>query len=382
MNILFVHEKVGWFGGVEQNVADAAALRSRGHACFLAHGGQEARDVGGYAALFDGVAGCHEVGDSAGASFSDVVSRFRPDVLYFHKVPAVRSFLDCGARMVRMVHDHDLTCPRSHKYFMATGRVCTVAAGWHCMLDGAFLARDRSAPLGVRFVDVGARLRELGDNRALHAVIVASRFMRDQLVGNGFSSDRVRVVAPAVRIGGERLPASEAREVLYVGQLIRGKGVDLLLQAAARLRGEFRLTVIGDGNARASLEVQAARLDVPARFVGWVPQAELSSWYQRARVTVVPSRWPEPYGLVGLEAMSFARPVVAFNVGGIADWLVDGETGFLVPEQDVSLFAAAVQRLLDDPERASRMGLAGYERVQASYSFERYLDALESVLAG
>ena len=87
-------------------------------------------------------------------------------------------------------------------------------------------------------------------------------------------------------------------------------------------------------------------------------------------------------GMVGLEAMHHARPVIGFDVGGIPDWLDHEVTGLLVPEQDVAGLAGAVTSLLTDPGRALRMGSAGHEQVQRRFSFEAYLARLETHLDG
>ena len=85
--------------------------------------------------------------------------------------------------------------------------------------------------------------------------------------------------------------------------------------------------------------------------------------------------------MIGLEAMRHGRPVVAFDVGGIPDWLGHGSTGLLVPEQDIQTFADALERVLTDTEYAATLGRNGYERVVSRYSFDDYLDQLEAHLS-
>ncbi|MGB0712861.1 MAG: glycosyltransferase, partial [Gammaproteobacteria bacterium] len=104
-------------------------------------------------------------------------------------------------------------------------------------------------------------------------------------------------------------------------------------------------------------------------------------FYERALCTVVPSRWPEPFGMVGVEAMARARPVVAFRAGGIPDWLDDGRTGHLVPEADTGAMAAAMAGLIHDRERAGAMGLQGRQTVDERFSHGHYLDAMMTLLS-
>lgn len=380
MNILFVHETCGWWGGVEQNVADAARLRQRGHACFLAFS-RTARDPEAYARGFDDTA-------SLDSGLPPLLRRWRPDVIYVHKIERIAPVLAARRteRLVRMVHDHDLHCPRSHKYHAWSGRICTHAAGWRCWLDGAFLARERDRFPPLRYVDIPARLADMRAHAEVDQLVVASRYMREQLVMNGLPASRIAVVPPALDLplaASRSIDAPGRGRVLYVGQLVRGKGVDLLLAALARAQHVSGLDIVGTGNARSALERQARRLGLAerTRFHGWVAPSAQAALYAQCDIAVVPSRWPEPFGLVGPQAMMHRRAVVAFDVGGVADWLDHGETGLRVSAGDVTGFAAALDDLLADLPRARRMGRRAEARAREHLSFPAYLDALEHVLA-
>ena len=393
MRILFVNERLGYFGGVEQNVADLArALGARGHACALAWGEETGKDAAGCAALFASVHPCRELGAAGGSlpggaalPYVDIVQKVAPDAVFVHKVARAGFALDGsgGARRVRMVHDHDLCCPVRHKYFRVSGRVCRRKAGWRCLLDLAPLCRG--GPLGFRWEPIRPKLAEMRANLGWDALLAGSTFMRDELVMNGFPAGRVEIVPPVPDMADRPAPPpAEEPVVLFVGQLIRGKGVDLLLQALKHLRGGFRCVVAGDGKSRAPLEALAARLGLAGRvhFAGWASRGRLEELYAAARVVAVPSRWPEPFGMIGVEAMSRARPVAAFAVGGIPDWLEDGVTGLLVPEQDARALACALERLLADPAEAQRLGAAGRERYEHRYRFAPYVDRIEAILRG
>ena len=166
--------------------------------------------------------------------------------------------------------------------------------------------------------------------------------------------------------------------------MIRGKGIDLLLDALARVAPPWSLDIVGDGNARPGLEAMAreAGLADRVRFHGFVASEGLAPLYDAARIVAVPSRWPEPFGMVGLEAMHRGRPVVAFDVGGIPDWCQDGETGLLAPDRDVPALADRIGRLLRDDALANRLGTRARQVASERFSFEGYLDRLATLLAG
>ena len=391
MKILFLNQYLGTLGGVEQNIADVVpALRARGNECWLAYGCGSGREEEACAARFNGVFPCPELWDDGHpqeGALATVFEQVAPTVVYAHKLPSVavlEPFVG-QARLVRMVHDHDLCCPRRHKYYTFSNRICHAPLGWRCWLDLAFLRRDRTKPAGVAFQNLAAARRELDRHRFFDALLVGSRFMLDELVENGFQPDSVRILSPCVNLPEQpATPVPQSRNLLFVGQLIKGKGVHLLLESLAHVRSPSILRIAGDGNARAGLEAQARDLGLSERveFLGWVPRSELESLYREARALVVPSFWAEPFGMIGLEAMHHGRPVVGFAAGGIPDWLADGENGLLVAERDVAGLAAGIDRLLDDHALAVRLGTHAHELLRARFSFAAYTVALEAILAG
>jgi glycosyltransferase involved in cell wall biosynthesis len=149
-------------------------------------------------------------------------------------------------------------------------------------------------------------------------------------------------------------------EVLYAGRLSPEKGVLELVEAAA----EMKLVVAGDGPLRAN---------VPGAL-GFVPHDELQRLYARAAVVACPSR-REGFGVACLEAMAHGRPVVATDVGGLRDLVVDGETGLVVPPRDPDALRGALERLLGDPELRRKLGAAGRERAGSDFSWGAVTDA-------
>jgi glycosyltransferase involved in cell wall biosynthesis len=392
VRILFVNEKCGYFGGVEQNVAvTSQGLRSMGHQCFLAYGFTTEQDFDGYKSLFDDVFRCREIchqdWNCTGQSFEDIVNTVSPDVLYLHKVSTTDfclSFLT-RIRIVKMVHDHDLCCPRRHKYFFHNERICHSKAGWRCYLDLAFLAGSAGPKRTVTYVSIPDKLREMRRNYRLDRLLVGSRFMKDELLQNGFPESKVSIVHPIMLMKPAKIsPIPHEPVVLCVAQLIKGKGVDLLLQALKKLTCDFQAIIVGTGNAESYLKNLSRDLGLEERvhFQGWVNNFSISDFYSKARVVAVPSRWPEPFGMIGLEAMRHGRPVVAFDVGGIPDWLEHDVTGLLVPERDVIGLAKALERLLLDLELARRLGEMAILRAHERFSFEDYLKQIEQHLGG
>jgi phosphatidyl-myo-inositol dimannoside synthase len=177
-------------------------------------------------------------------------------------------------------------------------------------------------------------------------------------------------------------------ELLFVGRLVERKGVHLLLDALASLPPERRvvLHVVGDGPDRAKLEEQARRLDLGPRavFHGFVSKDDLQNRLRTCGALVLPAVVDakgdtEGLGVVLLEAMSYARPVIASAAGGIVDIVRDGRNGLLVPPGDAPALARAIGEMMDDPARARTFGLHGREDVAAGFSWDVIADRLAEI---
>ncbi|MDY0287623.1 MAG: glycosyltransferase family 4 protein [Sphaerochaeta sp.] len=381
MNILFINTTGGYFGGVEQNIAlSAQGLTDLGHRCFFVcrHNsgvGQEQFDT-----LFE------QTWTLQATTLREVVEKVSPDIFYVHKFEGIGEILALKGerRVIRMVHDHDLYCPRRHKYYTFSRKICTHRCGLVCYADLAFLQRGAK---GIRFVSIRKKIVEMRRNREVDALLVGSRYMQGELERNGFAAEQIHLVPPCVEPFEKPLqPYPPKPSILYVGQLIRGKGVDTLLEGYARLMEKLdtpiEIHIVGKGNDEGSLHEYAHALACKdsVHFHGWVAHDDLVGLYDESSVVVVPSRWPEPFGMVGVEAMLRARPVVGTAVGGIPDWLEDGKNGYLVPPNDPQALCDALSALVLDPHRAEQMGAMGKALAQEKFSFEKYMKTLEHLM--
>lgn len=178
-------------------------------------------------------------------------------------------------------------------------------------------------------------------------------------------------------------PSFDPPELLCLGRLVREKGFHVALEAFAMIRRSVpavRLTIAGDGPARADLENQVRELGLEesVRFTGWVRPEDVSATIERASIVLMPSE-EESFGLVALESALMKRPVVASRVGGLQEVVQDGETGYTVSYDDPQAFASATLRLLNDPDRARHLGRAARERGLSTFSFDRYVDEYDAL---
>lgn len=181
--------------------------------------------------------------------------------------------------------------------------------------------------------------------------------------------------------GGQR--ASD--RLLFVGRLTAQKGIGTLVEAVARMRHPVALDVVGDGPLAAELAARVRELGIGDRvqWFGQLPQPKLVDLYRRATALAIPST-EEGLGLVAVEAQLCETPVVAFASGGLTDTVQHDRTGLLVPPGDVPALAAALDDLLDRPDRGADLGRAGRIVALAGFAPEsaarRYAGIYRSVI--
>jgi glycosyltransferase involved in cell wall biosynthesis len=190
-------------------------------------------------------------------------------------------------------------------------------------------------------------------------------------------------------VGTERGPGDEVSP-LFIGTTARlspEKGLSYLVDAFARLRERYgervRLCIAGEGPERSALEQQIDRLRLgeAVELAGWLEHDEVPAFLQRLDVFTLPSTW-EGFGVSAVEASACGLPVVASNIHGIPDAVLDGTTGLLVPPRDPTALAKALGRLIDDPSLRSRLGEAGRAFVARNYDWRQNVRQMELVYQG
>lgn len=362
--ILFVGEYCGFVGGVERYMARSAYLLSRHghHVSGLAF--RETADAQLFCSSFKKMFRFDQL----------LLERPRFDLVVVHKIPSAHYLKKLKElyRVVIFVHDHEYYCPRKSYYHPFTRKNCRFSYHPLCCTLCASLKRPRGwreppFNLGIPF------LRLWREVKKSERFIVISSFMRGILIRQGIPEEAVSLIPPAIGHYGGASPENAERDarLLVLGQLIKGKGVDQLLDALPMIRHHFALDILGTGNAERELKRQAAKFGDKVRFHNWTSEPE--KYLLRAYAVILPWRWQEPFGLVGPEALAHGAPLVGFDVGGIREYLIDGETGLLVPPGDIPGLARAIDALLDDPAGARRMAENGRKLVEERFSEEKFI---------
>lgn len=313
-----------------------------------------------------------------------IIEQENPDLVLIHQVlnPYLVDLLTWMRPSIRFVHGFKLICPDGRKMLKAKGMICPFPLGYRCQ-SRAYSSRcmPRNPFVGLPQIRRSRKMTRLHKKRS--RMIVASEFMKSILLYNGFEEQRIEYIPLFTYPHEPEVSVLSAGEpiILGLGRIVAEKGMDYLIRAFTKISHRAKLIVLGEGPALESLKHLAQELELSDRvsFPGWLPHDKLAAFYRQCAVVVVPSTAPESFGLVGIEAMSFGKPVVAFDVGGISEWLQHGETGFLLPPRDEDSLREKMSLLIERPDLVEQMGRKARKAALEKFSPERHLARLLSV---
>jgi glycosyltransferase involved in cell wall biosynthesis len=199
---------------------------------------------------------------------------------------------------------------------------------------------------------------------------------------------KIEIIPFSAAVPERKTSISDENTILFVGRLVERKGIKNLIKAFADIQNEIphKLIIIGDGPERPELEDLVNRLNIGSRvhLTGWISADEKLLYYEKCSFFVLPAIYDkhgdtEGLGVVMIEAMSCAKPVIASNVGGITDVVIDGKNGLLVPPGDVNALADAIKKLAQDESMRIRMGQGAKKSIDERFNWNKIVDNLISL---
>ena len=297
--------------------------------------------------------------------------------------------------LIWYVHDHYLTC-LSELRWRRDVQSCPHRLGAGCLVAigrGQCVLRYPDRSVGVN--ELRDRLllsRSLGD---ADDIVVVSEYMRSLLAdAQPHLAERIHLVPRPIRELGA--PRSRPREqpgdpivITFAGRIAPEKGLAVLIEALGAVRAsgpiELRIAGVVEHDAywsdcqRIERAAIATNPHLTVTHLGHLAYSATDDLFQQSDIVTVPSQWPEPLGAVALEAMSSGAAVIASNIGGLDTALVDNHNGLLIDPPNVAAWTAAIEALLNRPERARQLGAQAHRDV-AGGTTVRHLDALERIV--
>lgn len=394
MRILIATPHRNVVGGVEKYLQDLLpSLVQRGHELALLYEfpwNPAAERIDGLNLSLPAV-GIREAGRTSGMQF---VRDFAPDIVYSQSMEDAefQSALLAQYPTVFYAHNYIGTCASGQKcHAFPSAQPCHRRFGPACL--ALYYPRRCGGLNPVTMWKLYERSAERNKQLAKYAaILVASEHMRREYLRHGVAPGSIHLAPLPNPNESQPGPAERRSEtpsrILFLGRLTKLKGVADLLESVplaekwlAEKRQGCRLTVTiaGDGPEQERLQALARRNGIQAEFTGWIGSSRKSELMQQVDLLAVPSLWPEPFGLVGIEAGAFGVPAVAYDVGGISDWLISGYSGELAPGNPPSAtgLAEAIVRALIDPSHYLDLS-NGAREVAARFTLARHVSQIES----
>jgi glycosyltransferase involved in cell wall biosynthesis len=301
-----------------------------------------------------------------------VLKEFNPDVvhinsIFYHSSPAILIPLN-NTPNIMTLHDYKIICPATNDILIQSS--CQKLFDQNCMNCVGIL---KYYPEKLKMYIFKKVLKNID------MFISPSISLKDDIEKNGINNINI------IHHGINLLNYSKIKKrhtLLYVGRLSKEKGIEYLIKAMPiiiKKIPQIHLNIVGYGPERGNLENLTKQLKIKdnVTFFNQVPNNSIEEYYKKSSVIIVPSIWPEPFGLIGPEAMSVGRPIIATNIGGIPEWLENGKTGYLVPPRDSNAISKKVIQLISNHKLMDKMGNAGRKKAENEFDIKLYVKKIE-----
>jgi glycosyltransferase involved in cell wall biosynthesis len=370
--VVVVHNRYLLPGGEDQVFAAETALLERHGHCVVRHaiGNERLQDRGRFALALGAV--------WSGESYRSLRRLFRESgakVAHFHNIlPQVSPAGYYAARaeglaVVQTLHNYRLVCPVATMF--RDGRVCEDCLGkrvaWPGILHGCYRGSRAATATVATMLAVHGAAGTWG--RRVDLYLALTEFAKRKLIDGGLPGERI-LVKPNFLADDPGAGVGSGGYALYAGRLSPEKGIRVLLEAWEHHRPKLGLRILGDGPM--APEVRAAADRVPGlRWEGWQPREAVERAFRDAAILVMPSLWYEGFPMTAVEAYAAALPLVASDIGSLADIVVDGRTGRLVPPGDAAALARGVDEIAESPALLDRLRAGARAEYLARYTAER-----------
>jgi glycosyltransferase involved in cell wall biosynthesis len=362
---------------------ESAALERRGHVVSVV--GPSSDEIPAAGALGVARAAVNLVWSPSWARrVGEQAARFAPDVAHVHNTfpllgaDVLSALRDRAIPIVQTVHNYRQVCPVGTLY--RDGTSCTKCVGrlvqWPSVRHRCYRgSASATAPIALSNLVHHRRWRSCPD-----VYLFLSAFHRQPFVDAGFPAERCHVKPNFTPDRGRR--AGTGGHLVFIGRVGLEKGVPFLLEAWRRVpeavKASLPLVVVGTGDLDDLVQSEAAR-DPTIRRMGSLPPDRCAELLRSARAAVVPSVWPEPFGLVVIEAMAAATPVLAPRHAGLAELVTHEANGLLHRPGDPSALAADIARLSADPLLSIELGNVGRTTFETTFAEAPVMARLEDV---
>jgi glycosyltransferase involved in cell wall biosynthesis len=309
--------------------------------------------------------------------FKSILNKINPDIIHINNIFYIISpsilFAVKRYKTLMTLHDYYMICMRDKT--LPDGDICSYRLGSVCRIKGCVGRRSYIEGRIKRYIIY------MGINN-INIFISPSEYLKKEFENNGIKN--IKTLPNFYNFSEDVLPKFEKSSVLlYIGRLAKQKGVDYLIKSMPDVIKKFPkaiLKIAGTGPEEDNLKKMVASLgiDTSVKFLGWVDGKMKDAVLRECYAVVVPSVWPENDPVIKYEAACYGKAIVASNVGGIPEFVKEGETGFLVPPKDSAALSEKIIYALSNPVIVEMIGKNLVKKCSA-YRLDKYIENLETL---
>ncbi|MBD2773266.1 glycosyltransferase family 4 protein [Iningainema tapete] len=314
---------------------------------------------------------------------SEKIASFQPDLVHIHNFfpllsPSVYyACREANVPVVQTLHNYRLFCANS--YLFRSGKVCEDCLGKFFPLHGVIHGCYRDSKTGTAVVATMQVVHQVLQTweKMIDQYITLTEFARQKFIQGNLPSSKIAVkpnfIYPNPGVGN-----GQGKYALFVGRLSPEKGIETLLKAWEKLGKQIPLKIVGDGPLADQVVEAVKRLD-QVEWLGRKSMLEVYALMGEAMFLVFPSQWYETFGLVAVEAFSKGTPVVAANIGAIAELVDSGRTGLYFHPGDAEDLTAQVEWILANPAKLAQMRREARAEFEAKYTAQKNYQMLMEI---
>lgn len=258
--------------------------------------------------------------------------------------------------IVKSVHSPNNICPGRDKFLRFSEKTCNQCWGTICIKNSYTQGCAPRNPVNLLKALIYVDYEVKRASKLYKKIIVYSEYIKNECIKSGIKENMIEVIPYFTDVNKmvfEKVKTNKERKLFFAGRLVTSKGVHSLIEAVAPIlksKDNIVLDIVGDGIQKKLFEELTCNLGIEDKVVfhGWLDRDNTMSLMSDSEIVIFPSIYPEAFGIVGIEAMAFGKPVVAFNVGGVSTWLKNNITGFLIENNSVEEMTEKIEKILED----------------------------------
>lgn len=391
MNVLQINQSYRIRGGAEVYVHQLQEMLPKYEISSFFVAVSEPNTANRFEVSSDGISLFEQTKEEVERFLASYIENNKIDLIHIHSVSNENLVKFCLEKkpVIRSMHEPRMFCPGRQKFLLKSESICDKPFGIHCCMHAyTEKCQDSRLPSEVFKSYSNVKFEINYAAKRYKGIVAMSNYVKNEAILAGISEQSIVVnpyftpVLDKDDLDGNFHTKSKVKRIVFVGRLHPSKGVHVLIKSLSNIlknQHNVVLDIIGDGLFKNELLNLILLENIPPQKIilhGWLSHKDTTQKIKDAYVIVFPSIYPEAFGIVGIEAMMRSKPVIAFDAGGVSEWLENGVTGFLVEVKNEKKFEEKINLLLNDIELYEKFSSNAKKSAMMKFTPEIHLNSL------